>query len=684
MVMNGIGAVVGFAQGTQQLIAGVILVVVFVSFVRGRIAPEITALCGMVAMVFSGILPVRDALATFADRSILMIAAMLVVCLALEKTGVVARMGVVYERLAGNSPTRGLWLLMLLCGGASSFLNNTSIVVIFLPIVMGVCRRQGTPPSRLLIPLSFATVCGGMITLVGTSTNMNVVTAAEEKGLNFSLFEIAPLGLAVFFVGFVYMGLFSRRLLPDRVALSSLLDGSEGREYLTRAYVTPASPLVGRLFTETPLARVRGIRLIEVIRDGGIVQSQFTDLKLEAWDQLILKGKLEDVMSVRATQGIEMVPQETLGLEGVRTEKAVLMEAVLGPGSVLLHKSIKQLNFRQRYGVIIVAVHRMGVNLRERFQDMRFMIGDALLLEGPPEQMNQLFKERGFINLTKPKDTRMRVEKAPLAIAIMVAVILFGALSEIPNRAGEGILDGWFGFKEKAAVAWDAATTAQHDAYAQKIAATQPNATTATTVAEAIRTTAPEGDTGPLGRDRALARWEIGFEMVAIVGALLVILTRCIDVSEIYEGMEWRLLFMIAGTIAIGRGMEACRLTNSIGDSLAATVGQGNPWLALSAVYLVSVILTEFLNNNTVAVIFTPIAISIAQTLGVDPKPFAVAVMFGATLAFSTPIGYQTNLLVYNAGGYKFGDFARIGIPLTLMLWMLCSWLIPLIWPFYP
>jgi di/tricarboxylate transporter len=148
--------------------------------------------------------------------------------------------------------------------------------------------------------------------------------------------------------------------------------------------------------------------------------------------------------------------------------------------------------------------------------------------------------------------------------------------------------------------------------------------------------------------------------------------------------MEWRLLFMIAGTIAIGRGMEACRLTNSIGDSLAATVGQGNPWLALSAVYLVSVILTEFLNNNTVAVIFTPIAISIAQTLGVDPKPFAVAVMFGATLAFSTPIGYQTNLLVYNAGGYKFGDFARIGIPLTLMLWMLCSWLIPLIWPFYP
>ena len=616
-------SVFAFAQNTQQFIACAILLMVLVSFVRGRLAPEVTALSGMMAMVLTGILPMREATSTFADRSIVMIAAMLVICTALERTGVIAKLGTLYEKFSGNSPVRSLWLIMLVPGIISAFCNNTSLVVIFMPIVMAVCRRQGTPSSRLLIPLSFATVAGGMITLVGTSTNINVVTKAAEKGLHFGLFEIAPLGLAVFGITLLYLGIFAKRLLPDRIALSSMLEETQSREYLTRAFVAAGSPLVGRLYTDSPLSKVRGIRLIEVIREGAIVQSQWKDLQLQPGDQLILKGKLEDVLSVRQTQGIEMMPQESLGLEGVKTEKAVLMEAVLGPGSALLHKSIKQLNFRQRYGVIILAVHRMGVNLRERFEDMRFMMGDALLLEGPPEQMNQLFKERGFINLTKPRDNRPRKEKAALTIALLTLVMLLGALSELPWEGSESVLHALTGVK-------------------------------------------------------------MGFEGVALAGAVFCVLFRCLDTSEVYETMEWRLLFMIAGTIGIGRGMEACGLSSVIGDSLSGAFGGMGPWVVLSAVYLLSVIMTEFLSNNTVAIILTPIAIETARHLGVDPRPFAIAVMFGATLAFSTPIGYQTNLLVYNAGGYKFGDFARIGIPLTILLWILCSLLIPLIWPLTP
>ena len=615
--------VLAFTWNTPQIIASVILLCVLVSFVRGRMAPEVTALAGMIAMVLTGVLPVEKATSTFADRSIVMIGAMLVICAALEKTGVITRLGILYERYCGNSPARSLWLIMGVSGSISAFCNNTSLVVIFMPVVMSVCRRQGTPPSRLLIPLSFATVAGGMITLVGTSTNINVVTKAAEKGLHFGLFEIAPLGLAVFAVTLIYLGIFAKRLLPDRVALSSLIDETSSREYLTRAFVAADSPLAGRLFKDSPLSKLRGIRLIEVIREGGIVQSQFQDLQLHAGDQLILKGKLEDVMSIRKTEGIEMIPQDSLGLERVKTEKAELMEAVLGPGSLLLHKSIKQLNFRQRYGVIILAVHRMGVNLRERFEDMRFMMGDALLLEGPPEQMNQLFKERGFINLTKPKDTRPRTEKAPLAVALMGMVMVLGALSELPWAGSKSVFHAMTGI-------------------------------------------------------------ELGFEGIALAGAVFCVLFRCLDTSEVYESMEWRLLFMIAGTIGIGRGMEACGLSTSIGNGISGTFGSMGPWVVLSAVYLISVIMTEFLSNNTVAIILTPIAIEIGLHLGVDPRPFAVAVMFGATLAFSTPIGYQTNLLVYNAGGYKFSDFARIGVPLTILLWILCSLLIPLIWPLTP
>jgi di/tricarboxylate transporter len=628
--------VLAFTASTQQIIATVIVVLMFVSFVRERIAPEITALLAFAAMVLTGVLSVENAMKAFSNEAVVMIAGMLVICIAMEKAGLVAAAGALYERLSGQKPKRGLWVLMLMCGSISAFLNNTSIVIIFLPVVMAACRRQGIAPSKMLIPLSFATVAGGMITLIGTSTNMVVVGQVREHGMSFSMFEISALGLAVFGVSLLYLGVLAPRLLPDRVALSNLLEESQSKEYLTRAFVSEGSPLIGRLFSESNLAKLRGIRLIDVIREGAMVDSSFKDLRLEAGDQLVLKGRLEDVMTMRQTQGLEMVPRESLGLEGVKMEQAVMMEAVLGPGSTILHKSLKQLNFRQRYGVIIVAVHRMGVNLRERFEDMRFMMGDTLLLEGPPEQMNQLFKERGFINLTRPKDTRPRLEKRWIALAIMIAVCVIGALAET------------------------------------EVATSVAGTTAGTTVTKYIS---------------ILESWglpEMTFGFIALTGALLCVVTRCVDTSEIYEAMEWRILLLIIGTVGVGAGMAKCGLAEHLAKQIvAAFSGWGNV-AVLSAVYLIAVILTEFLSNAAVAAIITPIAMQTALSLHVDPKPFVVAAMFGSTLAFSTPIGYQTNLLVYNAGGYKFSDFCRIGIPLTLLLWMLCTFLIPLIWPLTP
>ncbi|MES2469488.1 MAG: SLC13 family permease [Verrucomicrobiota bacterium] len=609
-----------FTESTQQIVATIIVVLMFVAFVRERIAPEIVALGGFAAMVLAGILPVESAMKAFSNEAVVMIASMLVICIALERAGVVAAAGAFYEKISGRSQRTGLWVLMAVCGVMSAFLNNTSIVIIFLPVVMAVCRRQGVAPSRMLIPLSFATVAGGMITLIGTSTNMVVVGQARDYGLSFSMFEISGLGLAVFGVSLVYLGILGPRLLPDRVALSNLLEDAKSKEYLTRAFVSENSPLIGKLYAETPLARLRGIRLIDVIRTGVMVETSFMELRLEAGDQLVLKGRLEDVMTMRQTQGLEMVPRESLGLEGVKMEQAVMMEAVLGPGSTILHKSLKQLNFRQRYGVIIVAVHRMGVNLRERFEDMRFMMGDTLLLEGPPEQMSQLFKERGFINLTRPKDTRPRREKRWIALGILFAVCLLGALAETGTEKGGTILTDW-------------------------------------------------------------GMPDLNFGLIALTGALLCVLTRCVDTSEIYEAMEWRILLLIIGTVGIGAGMEKCGLAGHLARSIVGIFSQFGDLAVLSAVYLIAVILTEFLSNAAVAAIITPIAMQTALSLHVDPKPFVIAAMFGSTLAFSTPIGYQTNLLVYNAGGYKFTDFCRIGIPLTLLLWLLCTFLIPVFWP---
>ena len=612
-----------FTESTQQILATLIVVTMFVAFVRERIAPEIVALGGFAAMVLTGVLPVASAMKAFSNEAVLMVASMLVICIALERAGLVAAAGELYARVSGRSPKQGLWVLMTVCGVMSAFLNNTSIVIIFLPVVMAVCRRQGVAPSRMLIPLSFATVAGGMITLIGTSTNMVVVGQARDYGLSFSMFEISGLGLAVFAVSLVYLGVLAPRLLPDRVALSQMLEETKSKEYLTRAFVSEGSPLVGKLYAETPLAKLRGIRLIDVIRAGVMVETSFKELQLEAGDQLVLKGRLEDVMTMRQTQGLEMVPRESLGLEGVKMEQAVMMEAVLGPGSTILHKSLKQLNFRQRYGVIIVAVHRMGVNLRERFEDMRFMMGDTLLLEGPPEQMAQLFKERGFINLTRPKDTRPRLGKRWIALTILISVCTLGALAESHTGDGGSLLTSW-------------------------------------------------------------GLPDLNFGLIALTGALLCVLTRCVDTSEIYEAMEWRILLLIIGTVGIGAGMEQCGLAGHFAKTIVKAFSQFGDIAVLSAVYLIAVILTEFLSNAAVAAIITPIAMQTAHSLHVDPKPFVIAAMFGSTLAFSTPIGYQTNLLVYNAGGYKFSDFCRIGIPLTLLLWLLCSFLIPVIWPLTP
>lgn len=610
-------------QSTHQVLATVIVALMFVLFIRDRMAPEVVALGGFAAMVLTGILPAADAMKAFSNDAVLMIASMLVVCIAMEKAGLVARAGELYERISGKSHRRGMWTLMLVCGLMSAVLNNTSIVIIFLPVVMAVCRRQGTAPSRMLIPLSFATVAGGMMSLIGTSTNMVVVGQARDYGLTFSMFEISGLGLAVFLFTVAYLAVAGPKLLPDRVALSNLLEENQSREYLTRAFVSADSPLRTKLYKETALSKLRGIRLIEVIREGVPVPTSFHELRLEEGDQLVLKGRLEDVMTMRHTQGLEMVPRESLGLEGVKMEQAVMMEAVLGPGSTILQKNLKQLNFRQRYGLIIVAVHRKGVNLRERFENMRFMMGDTLLLEGPPEQMNQLFKERGFINLSRPKDNRPRKEKQWIALGIMAAVCIIGAMAETHTGSGGTMLTDW-------------------------------------------------------------GLPELSFPLIALTGALLCVITRCVETSEIYEAMEWRILLLIIGTVGIGAGMEKCGLAVSMAKSIVGLFSHFGDAAVLSALYLIAVILTEFLSNAAVAAIVTPIAMQTALTLHADPKPFVVAAMFGSTLAFSTPIGYQTNLLVYNAGGYKFGDFSRIGIPLTLMLWLLCSWLIPIIWPLHP
>ncbi|MGJ8656782.1 MAG: SLC13 family permease [Akkermansiaceae bacterium] len=600
-------------MSAEQIFLSILIVVVFSAFVKEWVSAELVAMGALLACVLGGVLSMDNgaadnALSVFSNPAPITVACMFILSAALERTGVIDMLGIWFERLVGTSPLKMLGSLILIVAVLSGFVNNTPVVVVFMPIVLAICRKQGFKASKYLIPLSYAAIVGGTMTIIGTSTNLIASGIAQDKGMTpFTMFEIMPLGLVFVGVTFVYLMTVGRKLLPDRVTLAALIDSSESREFITHAFVKSGSPLIGTAYVDTEIGKLKKVRVLEVMRGGRRVRDPLPEIRFEEGDEIVFKGKLSAVMGVSNTEGIDIRGNEQFGLEGMRTESAVLMEGILGPDSSLAGKSLKQLNFRQSFGVLILAVHRRGRNLRERFEDERLEFGDTLLVQGPRQKMRKLFEEKDFINLSEPHHEEMRDKKSPIAIGAIVLFMLVGALS------------------------------------------------------------------GPLGFD-------VPVVLTALLCALLVLVTGCILPNEAYKAIEWKVIFMIFGMLGVGLAMTESGLAQLIASGVEGF--KDNPHLVLCLVYLVAAIMTELISNNAVAALLTPIAISVAMGMGVDARPFVVAVMFGSSASFSTPIGYQTNTFVYGAGGYKFGDFFKAGFPLAVIMWLLASYLIPLIWPF--
>ena len=618
----------------QQISLVVLVVLVFASFVKEWVQPEVVALSALVICVLLGVLPIAvaapdpsltgedmrealrrfnaDALRVFAHPAPITVACMFVLSAALDRTGVVELLGQWFEKVAATSPKRMLVVMILIVAGLSGFMNNTPVVVVFMPIVLAICRRKDWKASRYLIPLSYAAIVGGTTTIIGTSTNLvaSGIASAADKDLAFGMFSVTPLGLIFVAITFVYLLTVGQKLLPDRVTLAALIDSKDSREFITRAFVSPGSPLIGQNLKETWLRKMKKARVIDVVRDGRRVQTSLNETILEEADEIILKGKLEEIMSLSKESGVTAMKGE-LGLEDVRTESAVLMEGIIGPDSSMAGRSLRELNFRQRFGVIIVAVHRRGKNLQERFEDVKLAFGDTLLVQGPARRMQQLFQEKDFVNLSEPKQQVVRKKKAPLAILALLAFMVLGALG------GSGVI-------------------------------------------------AP-----------------IPIVLIALTSAVFVLVTRCIDPVEAYQAIEWKVLFMIIGMLGLGKALEFSGVAIEMADRVVSMVGDADPRILIAVFYLLAAVMTEMVSNNAVAALLTPLAIIVSQQLGVDARPFIVAVMFGSSASFATPIGYQTNTFVYGAGGYKFGDFFKAGFPLAVILWIVASFLIPVMWPLH-
>ena len=589
------------------IIVFALVATVFTAFLREWASPDLVALSAMGVLLVTGILSADETLAVFSNSAPVVIGCMFVLSAGLERTGAIDSLAHVFMRLAGKNEWRALLALALLIVPLSAMVNHLPVVVVFVPVILALARNTDLKASRLLIPLSFFSILGGTCTLIGMKTNLLVNGIAHRRGLpQFGMFEITPLGLIYAAVGVAYLLIFARKLLPYRESLAALIGGGMPRLFLTQAVISNTSPLLGKTIAETPLARLREAKIIDVVRDGERIGTPLDRLRFAAGDQLLLETPVAGVKGIKEMPGVLFQSEAELGVATTSEHEAVLMEGILGSRSTFLGKTLRDLNFRKQYGVHILAVHRQGENLREHFEDVELDFGDTLLVQGPAEGIHRLMQERDFLSLTEPTQRAFRRHKAPLAILGILSVIVFAAFHVLPIAA------------------------------------------------------------------------------VALVAAIFVVLTRCLDIEEARGAIQWRILYMIFGMLALGAAMEKTGAAHLIASGVTGAVGHFGPRVTLSVIYLLATLLTELISNNAVALLITPIAFEIAATLGVDARPFAVAVMFGCAASFATPIGHQTNTYVFGAGGYRFADFPKIGLPLNVILWIVGSIFIPIFWPFVP
>lgn len=581
-----------------------LVVVVFFGFIRERMPPDIVALLAVGLLLATGILSTGDVLSVFSNPAPITIAAMFVLSAALERTGVIDSLGRVVSRIGARSPLLSITMLMVGVMLLSAFINNTPVVVILTPVVISLSRALGQMPSKLLIPLSFASIFGGSTTLIGTSTNILVDGVAQNQGLTpFGMFEITAAGLILGAVGILYLLIAGRWLLPERQILAEILPRSEDRHFMADVLVPLGSPLVGKKLKDAGFTESRGLRVIDLIRRDMSLRSQLDETELQAGDRLVVRSKVGDMLGLREAGDVAFGVHQIHAIEPIDARETVIMEGVVGPQSRFVGRRVADLNLRRLYGAYILAIHRRGEGLSGNFDAVHLEMGDTVLLEGSPESMKRLFDYKELVNLSHPAARPLRRGKAPIAIIAVLLVMGLSAFELLPIAA------------------------------------------------------------------------------LALMAATAVVALRCLDPEEAYGSIRWNILMLIFGMLAIGIAMVKTGAARLIVETLALAVGSLGPVAVLSAVYLMTSALTEVMSNNAAAILLTPIAIGLAVQLGVDPRPFVVAVMFAASASFATPIGYQTNTFVYGAGGYRFGDFVRIGLPLNLLLWGVATLVIPIFWP---
>lgn len=576
-------------------------------FATESLRVDVIALLVLISVGAFGLIPREELFAGFSNSAVITVWAVYMVSGGMFRTGVADMMGEAILKLAGDGEPRLIATIMLTVGILSAFMNNVGATAMLLPAVVGISRKTDVPVSKLLIPLAFASLLGGKMTLIGTPANILGTGILADRGLpTFGFFEFTPIGIVLLATGTVYMVLIGRHLLPVREVGISEDEVFELRDYVTQIRLPATSPLAGKSLLESRLGRDYGVTVLAIEREDGEKPIIGRDTILEPGDLVIVEGAATDLLAARNSLGISFRSSQDIEIESLEYGDVQVIEATLAPRSHIVGQSLEEINFRERYGYTALAISRFGEVITENLRNLPLQFGDALLLQGPAHRAEELQLGEDFVVLEPLEMETQRRGKAPIAVGALLAAILLTIVVGV----------------------------------------------------------------------------EISLAMV--VAAMIMILSGALTVEEAYESVDWRTVFLVAGMLPLGAAMEQTGAARYLADLVLGIFGPYGPTAALAGIYLLAALITQPMSNAAAIVLIVPIAIDTAMGLGASHKTFTMAVVVGAATSFLSPVGHKANVLVFGPGGYKFTDFTRVGVLLTVVLLGVSLLALPAIWPLFP
>ena len=603
----------------KAVVTLLILAAAMYGFVSERLAPDLTALLALLALLLSGVLTPYEAFAGFSHPATISVAAVLVLSAGVERTGVLTYIARRLLTPLASSQLTITIVIMVTISALSAFVNNTAAVAVFIPVLIEVSRRTKTSPSRLLMPMSHAATFGGMCTLIGTSTNLVAHEFAVSHGLRgFSMFELGKVGLPMLIAGYAYILFIGRRFLPQTEPQGVLAQQSDER-YVAEVIVQPNSSWTGRAVNAEFLERDFDVDLIGLVRGGQPIPLDGSDLIFTPYDSVLVRGSLEHVLALAAQNGLELqrprtiAPgaasiasdenQETPGSSAEeQPEKLQLADVVVLTTSGLIGRTLKASRFAERYDAVVLALRRRGA-VTDRPSATPLHAGDMLLVEGRSDAIQALAETRGFVVVGTPAHPEQRPGKLAITVLTLFAVVIVVSLGFLP------------------------------------------------------------------------------IVTAATAGCAVLMVTGCLRPLEAYRAIDLSLVFILAGSLALGAALDKTGITTVLADWLSGLSGTTGPFVIMAGFFLLAVVISELMSNSGTVALLGPITISVAAKMGINPMSLLAAITFGSSAAFAMPIGYQTSLMIYGPGGYRFSDFIRMGIPLDLILAVLALLLIPYFWP---